>query len=474
MLDRSRSLGKRAGPISHTTDLLITNARVITWGRPNQILDDHALHITDGKIAELGPTAELAQSHPDDDQIDAGGQFVMPGNINTHGHFYGAFARGIAIPGEQPFNLPTILQKLWWPFDRALNEQDTRYSALVGLIDAIKHGTTMLFDHQSSPNFIDGALDVIAEEVDRAGVRSVLCFEVTDRDGDERARAGINENVRFYRRCAESEVAGGRVAANIGAHACMSITEATFARLREATPAEAGFHIHVAEHEYDQYQSLAMAGTRSIDRLYHHGLLNDQTIVAHAVHLDAGEIRLLAETGASVSHQPRSNMNTGTGIAELESCTRAGVATCVGSDGLSNSMWKEWEIACLAPKVKHRDARRMPPDRVIESAVYGGAALASRYYPAPVGVIEPGACADLILVDYHPTTPLSTENLAAHVIFGFHDSMVTTTIVDGKVLMRDRKLLTLDEEEITAKSRELAASFWGRYQELVPSGPMLG
>jgi len=454
--------------------MLITNATVITWGRPNRILADHALHIADGKIAELGPTTDLLRRHAGAERIDARGRFVMPGNINTHGHFYGAFSRGMSIPGEQPFNLPTILHKLWWPFDRALTPEDTRYSTLVGLVDAIKHGTTTLFDHQSSPNFIDGSLDAIAEEVDRAGVRAVLCFEVTDRDGDDRAVAGIEENVRFYRRCVNSEVAGGRVASNIGAHAAMTVTEATFARLREATPAEAGFHIHVAEHEYDEYRSLEMAGIRSVDRLYRHGLLNDKTIVAHAVHLDAGEVRLLAETGANVSHQPRSNMNTGTGIAELESYARAGVATCIGTDGLSNAMWKEWEAACLVPKLKHRDARRMPPDRVIESAVYGGAALASRYYPASVGVIEPGAFADLIFVDYHPPTPLTTENLAAHIIFGFDESMVTTTIVGGEVLMRDRTLLTLDEEEITAKSREVAADLWKRYAELVPVDPLLG
>lgn len=454
--------------------MLITNATIITWGRPNQILEDHALHIADGKITETGPTAAMALRHPNDEVLDARGQFLMPGNINPHGHFYGAFARGISTPGPQPFNLPTILQKLWWPFDRALNEEDTRYSTLVGLIDAIKNGTTTLFDHQSSPNFIDGALDLIADEVDRAGVRSVLSFEVTDRDGENRARAGIAENVRFYKRATSAEIAGGRVAANIGAHACMSITEATFARLREETPDGAGFHIHVAEHEYDEYQSLAMAGTRSVNRLLNHDMLNDKTIVAHAVHIDAAEVELLADTGANVSHQPRSNMNTGTGIAELESYSRAGVNTCIGTDGLGNAMWKEWEIACLVPKVKHRDSRRMPPDSAIESGVYGAAALASRYYPAAVGVIEPGAFADLILVDYHPTTPLTTDNLSGHIIFGFDESMVTTTIVNGEVLMRDRVLLTLDEEEITAKSRELAADFWKRYEDLVPLDPVLG
>ena len=121
----------------------------------------------------------------------------MPGNINAHGHYYSAFACGISIPGDAPISLPTILHKLWWPFDKALTAEDVRYSVWNGVIDAIKHGTTTMFDHHSSPNCIDGVLDLIAEVVEEAGLRSILCFEVTDRDGPERARAGIEENVRF-------------------------------------------------------------------------------------------------------------------------------------------------------------------------------------------------------------------------------------------------------------------------------------
>jgi putative selenium metabolism protein SsnA len=455
--------------------MLIINANLITWGSPNQILEGQALRIEAGRIAEIGPSSKLEKAYPDLERLDARGQYVMPGNINTHAHFYGAFARGMTIPGEQPFNLPTILTKLWWPFDKAMREEDVRYSALVGLVDAIKHGTTLLFDHQSSPNFIDGALDVIAEAVEGAGVRSILCFEVTDRDGPERAQGGIAENVRFIQRCAEGEVANGRIKANFGMHACMTINEETLAACRVAAPEGTGFHIHVAEHEYDEYRSLAMAGTRSVDRLYNHQMLNSNTIIAHAVHLDAREVELLAETGAWVSHQPRSNMNTGTGIAPVESYMRAGVGTCIGNDGLSNTMWKEWEFAYLAQKVKHRDARRMPGDRLIKMAVYNNAALAARYFDAaPIGVIETGAYADLIFVDYYPTTPMSADNLPWHIVFGFEESMITTTIVDGRVLMQDRRLLMLDEEAITAKAREIVPDFWNRYETLVPPDQVLG
>jgi putative selenium metabolism protein SsnA len=455
--------------------MLITNAQLITWERPNTILENQAVLVSDGVIAAMGPTRELEEHHPQEERLDAGGQYVMPGNINCHGHFYSALVRGMAIPGDQPISLPTILDRLWWPFDKALGEEEVRLSALTMMVDAIRHGTTTMFDHHSSPNFIDGSLDVIAEAVEAGGVRAVLCFETTDRDGDARARAGIEENVRFIGRCSRSAVANGRIAANFGMHACMTLSEETLARCREAAPPDAGFHIHLAEHEYDEYRSLSMAAIRSAERLRRHGLLNGRTIGAHAVHLDAAEVGIIAEMDASLSHQPRNNMNAVDGIADVESYLGAGVRVCMGNDGLSYTMWKEWEFAYMAQKIKYRDARRLPADRLIQMAVYNNAELASRYFPrGPLGVIREGALADLIFVDYHPATPLTAENLPWHVVFGFNESMVTTTIVDGNVLMRDRVLLTLDEDEIAARSREVTPALWRRYEELVPTGPILG
>jgi putative selenium metabolism protein SsnA len=455
--------------------MLITNAKLITWTVPNQILEGQALLISDQKINEIGPSAELIARYPDEQQLDAGGQYVMPGNIDAHGHYYSAFAVGMSIPGEAPITLPTILEKLWWPFDKALREEEIRYSALIGAIDAIKHGTTTLFDHHSSPNCIQGVLDVIADVIDSAGIRSVLCFEVTDRDGPERGQAGIAENARFISRCSQEQVADGRVAANFGIHAPMTVSEVTLAQCRAAVPEGTGFHLHVAEHEYDQVRSLAMAGTRSVDRLHKHGILGEKSILAHAIHLDAREVNLIAESDSWVSHQPRNNQNAADGIAEVESYLRAGVRVCLGNDGLSNTMWREAESAYFLQKIKHRDGRRLPGDQLLQMAVYNNAELASAYYPGgKLGVIEPGAYADLIFVDYKPATPLTVENLAGHFVFGFNESMITTTIVAGQLLMQDRVLLTMDEDEIKAKSRELAPALWERYEKLVPADHVLG
>jgi putative selenium metabolism protein SsnA len=455
--------------------MLITNARLITWEQPNQILEDHALYVEDGKIAAVGPTSQLVDKYPHVEKLDACRQYVMPGNIDAHGHYYSAFACGISVPGDEPITLPTILQKLWWPFDKALTAEDVRYSAWNGVIDAIKHGTTTLFDHHSSPNCIDGVLDILAEVVDQAGLRSVLCFEVTDRDGPERSRAGIAENVRFIRRCTQEKVAGGRVAATFGIHAPMTVSEETLAACRAAVPQDEGFHLHVAEHEYCQIRSMAMAGTRSIDRLQHHGILGEKTILAHAIHMDAREVNLIAGSKSWVSHQPRNNQNAADGVAEIESYLRAGIRVGLGNDGLSNTMWREAESAYFLQKIAHRDGRRLSGSQLLQMAVYNNAALASTYFPeARLGIIEPGAFADLIFVDYLSATPVTVENLPGHFVFGFNESMITTTIINGKVLMKDRTLTCIDEAAIKAKSREIVPAFWKRYEQLVPNDPILG
>jgi cytosine/adenosine deaminase-related metal-dependent hydrolase len=153
-------------------ELLIKNGRIVTWGEPNEILEGKALLIQAGRIAKITDEASLLEQHPNAPILDAGGQLIMPGNICAHTHFYGAFARGMAIPGKPMKDFPEILERLWWRLDRALSEEDVLYSALVCLVDAIKHGTTTLIDHHASPNFIDGSLDVIAGAVESAGLRA--------------------------------------------------------------------------------------------------------------------------------------------------------------------------------------------------------------------------------------------------------------------------------------------------------------
>ena len=443
--------------------MLITNATLVTWGTPNQILPSHALFIEGGLIKEIGASADLEKKYSAAEKLDARGQLVMPGNICAHTHFYGAFARGMAIPGDAPENFKEILERLWWPLDKSLDEDAVRYSSLVCLVDAVKHGTTTLIDHHASPNFIDGSLDVIGDAVVQSGLRACLCYEVTDRDGTEKARAGIRENVRFLQKDKHPLLAG-----TFGLHAPLTLSDATLDACRAAAPEGTGFHIHVSESEDDKHS--VFDGTKTggggwpVDWLNAHGALGPRTIIAHGVHLDEYEMDQLADTQTWVTHQPRSNMNNAVGVAEVEMMLEKGIKVGLGNDGFSNSMWDEWKTAYLLHKIHNMDPRRMNGMTVTQMAIYNNAELAQVFFPsAPIGQLQVGAVADIIFVDYHPFTSLTDGNLPWHILFGFQNSMVTTTIVAGNVLMKDRQLLTLDEKEIAAKARESSAKVWQRY-----------
>jgi len=446
--------------------MLIINGRIVTFGEANEIVTDGAVRVEGATITDVGKAARLQAAYPDDKVVDAGGQLVMPGNICGHTHFYGAFARGMGIPGEPARDFPEILGKLWWRLDRALLAEDVEYSALVCLVDAIKHGTTTLIDHHASPAALEGSLDQIAEAVSESGLRASLCYEVTDRNGRDEARAGIAENVHFLR--AVRGMGNPLLAASFGLHASLTLSDETLARcVAAAQGLNTGFHIHAAEGMSDQEDSLHKSGKRVVERLHDAGILGPQSILVHCVHVDAWEMEILRDTGTWVTHQPRSNMNNAVGAAPVETMLRGGIKVGLGNDGFSNNMWAEWKAAYLLHKLWHGDPRRMNGYDVVKMAVTNNAALARVFWPdAPLGEISPGACADLILVDYHPFTELTAGNLPWHILFGFEASAVTGTMVAGKWLMRERKLLTLDEAAIAARARELSAAAWQRYLAL--------
>ena len=462
------------------SQLLITNGTIATFGERNELIENGALLIKGDEISDIGGSAELQRQYPDAERLDAAGRLVMPGSICAHTHFYGAFARGLAIPGAPPENFTQILEKLWWRLDKALSWEDVRLSALVCLIDAVRHGTTTLVDHHASPNAIDGSLDAIAEVVQEAGLRACLCYEVTDRDGPEKMAAGIRENVRFIHKVSSSrsQVSGSEteqpetlnmepetnIAATFGLHASLTLSEETLARCAEAAaPLGAGFHIHVAEDKADQRDSWHRSGLRVVERLQQAGILGPRSIAAHCVHIDAYEKDILQETSTLVVHNPRSNMNNAVGVTDVKGLLRRGITVGLGNDGFSNNMFTEMKTAYLVHKLHQGNPRAMPGDVVMRLAYTNNGRIAARFFPKPLGELAMGAYADVIILDYHPFTPLSAGNLPWHILFGVGGCEVTHTICGGKLLMKERELLTLDQEAIVAQALERAKQVWKRF-----------
>ncbi len=441
--------------------LLITHGQVFTLGQANELISDGAIYVEGDTIAEVGSTAALAARYPDAERLDAGGKIVLPASVCGHTHFYGAFARGMAIPGAPATNFVEILERLWWKLDRALLWDDVRYSALVCLVDAIRHGCTTLIDHHASPSAIDGSLDIIADAVKTTGLRASLCYEVTDRNGMAGAKAGIAENARFLKRCRKER--DPQLAASFGLHAALTLSDDTLEASRDAADGlDTGFHIHVAEGIADQQESLRQYNLRVVERLQKFGILGPKTLAIHCVHLDAFEKDILHRTGTWVTHQPRSNMNNAVGLPDVAGLLRRGIPVALGNDGFSNNMFEEMKACYLAHKHNTGDPQAMPGDVVMQMAYGNNAKLCRQFFPKPVAEIAAGAFADIIFLDYAPFTPLTPGNLPWQILFGVDGAHVTHTIASGKVLMRDRRLTMLDEAEIAAKARELAVGVWKR------------
>lgn len=440
--------------------LLVGNGKVITREVKQPYLADGCVAVKGNVIVEVGLTSELVQKYPQAGFVDAGGRVIMPGMINTHMHLYSTFARGMALKDDPPQNFPEILKRLWWRLDKVLTLEDIYYSAMVALIDCVRNGTTTIFDHHASPGAVRESLFVLAKAAREAGVRSCLCYEVSDRDGKEVMEQGIQENVEFIRYAGKDR--DGLVRGMFGLHASLTLSDETLSRCCEANAGTgAGFHVHVAEAAADVEDSLAKSGKRVVERLAGFGLLGPRSIAAHCVHVNEREIEILNETSANVVHNPESNMGNAVGCAPVLAMLQKGVTVGLGTDGYTTDMFESLKVANMLHK--HHQANPSVAWAEAPAMLFThNAAISSGYFPRQLGQLAPGCCADIIVADYCPPTRLDAGNADSHILFGMSGRSVATTVINGRVVMKERRLIGIDEEKICAEARRLSEKLWER------------
>jgi len=441
--------------------MIIRNARVITFDRSNRVFDNAAVELRDdGSIGSIGAEQEVPERRPGHEIIDAHGRLLMPALINSHTHLYSTLARGIKLRGGAPRNFAEILKKLWWRLDSALDEDDVYFSALVGLIDSAKAGVATLIDHHSSPSACPGSLDVLECAFREVGLRGALCYETTDRNGSAATTEAIAENVRFIDRVRRDQ-GDDLIRASFGLHASFTLGDSSLRRCLEAncTPG-IGFHIHVAEDQYDVSHSRQRFRKSPVKRLADLGVLSDRTIAAHCVRVSPSDVAWLARSGVNVVHNPQSNCNNGVGTANLTELLRHSVTVGLGSDGYSPRIWEEFLAAFHLQKVRTGDPRFGYSEAL--SALLGNRDIARRVFDWNIGAIEQGARADLMLVDYYPPTPLTSENLLGHMLFGIAHAPIHSLWVNGNFVVREGRCIAVDERAISEKAMTRARNLWAR------------
>jgi putative selenium metabolism protein SsnA len=436
---------------------------VTIWDGAEAMISDGAILFEGVRIAEVFADRSVPTDIDVDERIDGAGRWALPGLINAHTHLYSALARGMGVSPFAPTSFTEILEQLWWKLDKALDPDSLRASALVGALEAARCGITTLIDHHASPNAIPGSLDVVREEVcDRVGLRGVFCYELSDRDGPERAAQGIEENLRFLQ--ASSASADGTAGAQFGLHASFTVGRETLERVSAEIPDGVGIHIHVAEGPEDEAHCEDDHGLRIIERLDRAGLLRPTSILAHCLHIDEAEKDLVAERDAIVVHNPRSNMNNAVGLFDLPGFLRRGVATGLGNDGLGANLLAELFTAGLVQKHSHGDPLVGGFDALDTLLFRDNPRIAKRLLGVELGRIAPGAPADVVVLDYVPPTPLRAETVLGHLLFGVavHSLRVADLFVAGRPILRDGAFVDIDENAAYARAREQAERLWSR------------
>ena len=410
-----------------------------------------------GHIVERG--AKLA-TRKGEEEINLAGKLIMPGMVCAHTHLYSTFARGMPAPPRTPLNFKEILELVWWRLDRALDEESIYWSAIAGAMEAVRAGTTCLFDHHASPSHIHGSLQIVREAIERVGLRAVLCYEVTDRGGTQEREKGLDENLALLTWAGHSQPRTSQTApalfrGMVGAHASFTLSDESLDYCAELMKVfDAGLHIHAGEDRWDVVDARARYNLGVVERLAKHGALNSSTILAHGIHLSDQDIEIAKSAGVWFAHNPRSNMNNQVGYAPVD---KLGDRVLLGTDGIGADMFEEARFAFF----KGRDGQAGFGAEDWQRVLANNWRLASQSFAEDLGRLDAGSLADLTVLDYQSPTPLAAQNLAWHLAFGMTSASVESVMVNGTFVLRDRRF-PFDAEELYRQARVACEKLWSR------------
>ncbi|WBW50579.1 putative aminohydrolase SsnA [Peptoniphilus equinus] len=438
--------------------MLIVNARLITNDKDNTLYDDGAVYIKGNVIEEVGTTAELKAKYSDDELFDAKGRVVMPGMICAHSHIYSTYARGMGV-SEPTDNFYHVLENQWWRLDRLLTLEDVKLNGLTTFMESIQLGVTTLIDHHSGPNSVEGSLFALGDAAKETGMRASLCYEVSDRDGMDIRDKEIKENVDFIKACQKDDH-GDMLKGLFGLHASFTLSDDTLNKSAEAMAGVYdGYHVHVAEGIEDEWDTIKTHGKRVVERFEDFGMITENTLAVHGVHVNEREMDILKHHNTPVIFNPESNMNNAVGCPPILRMLEKGITVGLGTDAYTNDMFESMKVANILLAHNACDPTKGFGE-TLQLQFKNNPKIVSRYFNRPLGVIEKGAYADIITLDYNPFTPVTANNWGGHSLFGFTGRLVNDSIINGDVVMKDKIITKVDQAEVHAKSSERVKAIW--------------
>lgn len=445
------------------TTILIENGAVITVDDAQRVYNPGYVLLQDDRIAAVGPGAAPAEVRARASEvIDASLMAVMPGMVNAHTHLFQSFIRGLA--DDKP--LLDWLKAAIWPVAQALTEEDAYLAAMLGLVENIRGGATSVIDHQyihTEPGNDDGVFRA-AEE---SGVRFLnargwadMNYHPVLQETPERIEAEMRRlHDRWHGR------ADGRLRLEFGPVIPWGCSDATMHRTR-ALAAEwgVGMHIHVAETQAEIDMELASRGLRHIEWLQSLGALGPDVQLVHSVWLTDDELDLIQQSGAVVVHCPVSNMYLASGVARVPEMRRRGIPVALATDGPGSNnnqdMMEVLKTTCLLHKVNSLNAMILLPEDALWMACRGGATAFGQ--PDLIGSLEVGKKADVVLVDLNTPLAMPVHKAVSALVYNLAARDVDTVIVDGRVLMRGKRILVVDEAALLVRARDACARLFER------------
>jgi len=427
-------------------DIIIKNAYVLTMDPDSGDLKNGTVVIEDGKITEIGEkTKESA-----DTVIDAKGSVVMPGLANTHTHAAMTLFRGYA----DDLQLAEWLEKNIWPAESQLKAEDVYKGSLLACLEMIKSGTTSFADMYFH-------MDETAKAVEESGLRASLSHGLIELWNEEKGETDLKEGKRFVR--AWQGAADGRIKTMYGPHAPNTCSEEFLIKVKEEAHKDgAGLHIHVLETEAELNAMKERYGKCSVHLLEDIGFFGPDVLAAHCVWLSDGDIEILRQRGVNVSHNPISNMKLASGIAPVHKMLERGVNVTLGTDGCASNnnldLFEEMKTAALLHKVSTGNPTALPARQVLEMATVNGA----KALGTETGMLKVGRKADVIILDMKKPHLTPCFDVPSHLVYSAKGCDVRTTIVDGKVLMDNYRVLALDEEKVIEEARTAAEELVAR------------